>query len=132
LKSPSSKSAPDDVFAEVPPVFLAVEVITKHVYAAVGKATPKNAAAFLDRLVAQFPQKINKVTTDITPLFTYPEATSGGNLAVGQHPFAVACRANGVVHTQKIPPFQEHSEPKRRSRPVGIRLVGRAPSATLR
>jgi len=45
--------ATDDVFTENSPVFLAVEEITKHVYAAVGKATPKNAAVFLDRLVAK-------------------------------------------------------------------------------
>jgi hypothetical protein len=109
--------APDDVFAEIPPVFLAVEEVTKHVYAVVGEATPKNAAAFLAHLVAEFPQKINNVTTDITLLFTYWGSTSGGDLAaVGQHPFAIACRANGIVHTQTIPPFQKPSEPKRRSR----------------
>ena len=80
---------PDDVFAEVSSVFLAVEEVTREVYAQVAKATPKTAGAFLDRLVAEFPQKINKVTTDIQrTLFTYSEPTSGGNLAaVGQHPF---------------------------------------------
>jgi len=124
---------PDDVFAEVSSVFLAVEEVTREVYAQVAKATPKTAGAFLDRLVAESPNKMNKVTTEITPLFTYWGATSGGDLAaVGQHPFAVACRANGIVHTQTIQPFQAPSEPKRRSSAVEIRLVGRAPSTTTR
>ena len=123
---------PDDVFAEVPSVFLAVEEVTREVYAQVAKTTPKTAAAFLDRLVAQFPQKINKVTTvSQRTLFTYWEPMSGGNLAAdGRHPFAIACRANRIVHTEK--PFEAPSEPKRRSRAVEIRLVGRAPSPTSR
>ena len=125
---------PDDVFAEVPSVFLAVEEVTREVYAQVATTTPKTAAAFLDRLVAQFPQKINKVTTvSQRTLFTYSEPMSGGNLAAdGRHPFAAACRANRIVHTQTIPPFQAPSEPKRRSRAVEIRLVGRASSTTTR
>src|SRR5208337_1744009 len=47
------------------PVFLAVEEVTKHAYGEVAEATPENAAAFLARLVAEFPQKIDAVTTDI-------------------------------------------------------------------
>jgi hypothetical protein len=79
--------APNDVFAEVPPVFLAVEDATREVYAQVATTTPKTAAAFLDRLVTQFPQKINKVTTvSQRTLFTYWEPMSGGNLAAdGRH-----------------------------------------------
>ena len=125
---------PGDVFGKALPVFLAVEKITKLVYAEVGKAaTPTNAAAFLAGLVDASPQKIIKVTTDIHPLFTDSEPTSVGNLAaVGQHPFAAACRANGIVHTQTIPLFQEPSEPKRRSSAVEIRLVGRTASTTTR
>jgi hypothetical protein len=46
--------APNDVFAEVPPVFLAVEDATREVCAQVATTTPKTAAAFLDRLVTQF------------------------------------------------------------------------------
>ena len=99
---------PGGVFGEAFPVFLAVEEVTKSVYAEVGKATPANAAAFLDHLVAEFPQKINTVTTDIGPLFTDWRATSNENLAaVSPHPFAVACRANRIVHTRTIPPFQK-------------------------
>ena len=92
----------------------------------------KTAGAFLDLLVAQFPQKINKVTTvSQRTLFTYWEPMSGGNLtADGRHPFAIACRANRIVHTEK--PFEAPSEQKRRSRAVEIRLVGRAPSPTSR
>ena len=39
------------------PVFLAVEEVTKHAYGEVAEATPENAAAFLARLVAEFPQR---------------------------------------------------------------------------
>jgi hypothetical protein len=113
---------PGDAFGGAVPLFLAVEEVTKHVFARVGKVTPERAAAFLALLVAEFPQRINMVTTGITPVFTDSGATSGGNLAaVGQHPFAVACRASRIVHTRTIPPFQKPSELKRRSRAVEIR-----------
>jgi hypothetical protein len=127
--------APDDVFGGTFPVFLAVEVVTKLVYAEVAEATAKNAAAFLARLIAASPQKINKVTTGIFRiLFAYSsEAAAGENLAaVGRHPFAVVCRANGIVHTHTIPPFEKPSELKRRSRGVEIRYVGRAASTPTR
>jgi hypothetical protein len=126
--------APNDAFAEASPVFLAVEEITKLVYAEVRiAATPTNAAAFLAGLVDASPQKINKVTTDITLTFTDSKASSGGNLAVvSPHPFAVACRANRIAHTQTIQPFQVPSEPKRRSLVVEMWYVGRTPSATVR
>jgi hypothetical protein len=113
---------PCDAFGETFPVFLAVEEVTKHVFAAVGKVTPESAAAFLALLVAEFPQNINIVTTGITPLFTDCGATSSGNLAaVSSHPFAVACRANRIVQTRTITPAQKLFQPKRRSHAVEIR-----------
>ena len=42
----------------VVPVFLAVEEVTKVVYAEVVAGTPENAAAFLGHLVAEFAQRI--------------------------------------------------------------------------
>ena len=59
------------------PVLLAVEEVTKHVYGEAAEATPENAAAFLDRLVAEFPQKIDAVTTDIRPAFTHCRGAFG-------------------------------------------------------
>ncbi len=113
---------PGDAFGEAVPVFLAVEEVTKHVFAAVGKVTPESAAAFLALLVAEFPQKINIVTTAITPVFSDSGATSGGNLAaVSPHPFAVACRANRIVHTRTITRSQKPFQPKSRSHAVEIR-----------
>ena len=61
---------PDDIVGVVRSVFLAVEEVTKHLYAEVIDITPENAAAFLAHLVAEFPQKIIAVTTDIHPEFT--------------------------------------------------------------
>jgi hypothetical protein len=60
----------DDFIGEIIFVFLAVEESTKHVYAEVASPTPENAAAFLARLVSEFPQRIIAVTTDIHPIFT--------------------------------------------------------------
>ena len=91
---------PGDAFGEALPVFLAVEEVTKLVCAGVGKVTPEIAATFLELLVAKFPQKINKVATDISPIFTDWSGTSYGNLAAASsHPFAVACRTNRIIHT---------------------------------
>src|SRR5208337_520678 len=87
------------------PVFLAVEEVTKHAYAEVAEATPENAAAFLARLVAEFPQKIDAVTTDIRPAFAHLREAFGedmGARAPGPHPFAVACRAKGIVHKRTL------------------------------
>ena len=82
LKSPPIKLAcPGGAFGVAFPVFLAVEEVTKLVYAEVGEATPENAAAFLDHLVAEFPQKINAVTTDISPIFTDWRATFNEDMA---------------------------------------------------
>jgi hypothetical protein len=94
---------PDDVIGVLYPVFLAVEEITKHVYAEVAEATPENAAAFLVNLVAQLPEKIIAVTTDIHPAFTDWRAGFNEDMAaVGPHPFAVACRVRGIVHTRSM------------------------------
>lgn len=87
------------------PVFLAVEEVTKHAYGEVAEATPENAAAFLARLVAEFPQKIDAVTTDIRPAFAHLREAFGedmGARAPGPHPFAVACSAKGIVHKRTL------------------------------
>jgi hypothetical protein len=101
-------------------VFLAVEEVTKDVYAQVAVVTPENAAAFLVNLVAQFPEKIIAVASDIQPAFTDWRAGFNEDMAsVGHHPFAVACRAHRVFHTQSIPPYEK--PPKIRPRGVEIR-----------
>ncbi len=113
---------PDDAHTAVRTVFLAVEEVTKHAYAEVVEATPKYAAAFLGRLLAQFPQKITLVTTDIRPMFTDWPGMFGEDMAlVSPHPFAVACRANRIAHTRTIPPFTKPSMPKTRTPAVEIR-----------
>jgi hypothetical protein len=56
---------PGDVISVGFEVFLAVEEVTKDVYAEVAVVTPENAAAFLVNLVAQFPEKIIAVASDI-------------------------------------------------------------------
>jgi transposase len=115
-------SIPDGIFGVVVEVFLAVEEVTKYVYAEVAQAVPENAAAFLLHLVAEFPQTIDAVATDIRPLFADPRATFDRDMAaVGPHPFAVACRANMIVHTRTPLPFQIPFNPKKRSRAVEIR-----------
>ena len=88
---------------------LAVEEITKDVYAEVSAATPENAAAFLDNLVAQSPEKIIAVSTEMHSAFTDWRAGFDEDMAsVGPHPFAVACRTRGIVHARSIPP---HTKP---------------------
>ena len=92
---------PNDILGEVVEVFLAVEEVSKYIYAEVAQATPENAAAFLAHLVAEFPQMIDAVATDIRPIFVDWRATFDEDMAaVGPHPFAVACRANRIVHTR--------------------------------
>jgi hypothetical protein len=82
------------------PVLLAVEEITKHVYAEVAGATPEKAAAFLANLVAQSPEKIAAVSTEIHSVFTDWSAGFNEDMAsVGSHPFAVACRARGIARS---------------------------------
>jgi hypothetical protein len=113
---------PNDILGEVVEVFLAIEEVAKYVYAEVAHATPENAAAFLDRLVAEFPQMIDAVATDIRPIFVHWKATFDEDMAaVGPHPFAVACRAHMIVHTRTPLPFQIPFKPKKRSRAVEIR-----------
>ena len=111
---------PDDSLGVLYSVSLAVEEVTKHVYAEVASATPEKAAAFLSNLVAQFPEKIIAVASDIQPAFTDWRAGFNEDMAsVGPHPFAVACRAHGIVHTPSIPPYAK--PPKIRPRGVEIR-----------
>ena len=113
---------PDDIVGVVRSVFLAVEEVTKHLYAEVIDITPENAAAFLAHLVAEFPQKINAVTTDIRPEFTDWPGMFGEDMApVSPHAFAVACRAARIVHTRTIPPYTKPPQLKNRSQAVEIR-----------
>jgi hypothetical protein len=115
-------AVPKGSFGVVFPVFLAVEELTKELYAEVAGATPEKAAAFLDHLVAEFQQKIIAVTTDIRPMFTDWRAGFNEDMAtVGPHLFAVACRANRIAHTRTIPPSQKPIEPRKRPNAVEIR-----------
>jgi hypothetical protein len=55
-------------------------------------------------------------------MFTDWRATFDEDMAaVSPHPFAIVCRANGIVHTLTIPPFQKPNEPKKRPNAVEIR-----------
>ena len=110
---------PDGFLDLLFPVLLAVEEITKHVYAEVEEATPESAAAFLANLVAQFAEKIIAVTTDTNSAFTDWRAGLNEDMAaVSPHPFAVACRARAIVHTRSIPPYKK--PPTIRSRGVEV------------
>jgi hypothetical protein len=110
---------PGDVIGLGFEVFLAIEEITKDVYAEVSAATPENAAAFLVNLVAQFPEKIIAVGTDIRPAFTDWRAGFNEDMAsVGPHPFAVACRARGIVHSRSPPPYAK----PQKIRPRGVEI----------
>jgi len=113
---------PDDILGVIHSVFLAVEEVTKDVYAGVAAVTPENAAAFFGHLVAEFPQRIFAVTTDIGPTFTDPSATFDDDMAaVSPHPFAVVCRANRIFQTRTGPPYPKPFEPRNRSQAVEIR-----------
>jgi len=93
----------DDFLGEIVSVFLAVEEVTKHLYAEIASPTPENAAAFLARLVADFPQRTVAVTTDLHPIFTDWRASFDEDMAaVGPHPFAVACRAKRIAHMRTV------------------------------
>jgi hypothetical protein len=110
----------DPDFGLIFPVLLAVEEITKHVYAEVSSATPEKAAAFLVNLIAQSPEKIIAVSTELHLAFTDWRAGFNEDMAsVGPHPFAVACRAHGIVHVRSTPPNTK--APKVRPRGVEIR-----------
>ena len=112
----------DDPLSEVTPVFLAVEEITKHLYAEVASPTPEDAAAFLARLVAEFPQTIVTVATDIHPIFTDWRASFDEDMAaVSPHPFAVVCRADRIAHMRTIPPNRKLPELKIRSSAAEVR-----------
>ena len=114
---------PDGVLGLIFPVLLAVEEITKDVYAEVAAATPEKATAFLVNLVAQSPEKIIAVSTEMDPAFTDWRAGFNEDMAsVGPHPFAVACRAHGIAHTRSTPPHAK--SPKIRSPGVEIRQSG--------
>jgi transposase len=111
---------PAEVIGVAYQLFLAVEEVTKQVYAEVVPPGPENAAAFLARLVAEFPQKIVAVTTDVRPMFTDGRWLPGEDmLKVGSHPFAVACRAYRIAHAPMIPPCKD--PPKIRTLRVEIR-----------
>jgi hypothetical protein len=89
------------------PVLLAVEEVTKHAYGEVAGPTPENAVAFLARLVAEFPQKIEAVTTDIHPAFAhaidaFDERKHTLGRLPGPHPFALACSTMGIVHKRTL------------------------------
>ena len=120
------------------PVFLAVEEVTKQVYAEAIEGTPKNAAAFLARWVAAFPQRIHAVTTDVTQPFTDWPGMYGEDMApVSPHPFAVVCRANKIVHhpndsaVSKTP--YAATSPNRRRNPIaaGVGPASRQPAANI-
>jgi hypothetical protein len=86
-------------------LLLAVDEVTQHAYGEVAEATRENAVAFLARLVAEFPQKIDAVTTDIHPAFALLREAFGedmGARAPGLHPFALACSAMGIVHKRTL------------------------------
>ena len=103
-------------------VLLAVEEVTKHLYAEVAEPTPENAAAFLAHLVAEFPQRIIAVSTNIHPAFADWRATFDEDMAeVSPHPFAVVCRANKMVHTRTVSPLPKSYNPKWRDQSVEIR-----------
>ena len=114
-------------------VFLAVEEVTKQMYAEVRAATPEDAADFLAHLVAEFSQSILRVTTDILPIFTDWRAHFNEDMAeVSPHPFSVACRDNRIVHTRTIPPYQKPIEWKLPSATVDIQYYQpRGQSASL-
>ena len=111
---------PDHGIGVLYSVFLAVEETTKVVYAEVSEATPENAAAFLVNLVAQSPEKIIAVSTEMHSAFTDGRAGFNEDMAaVSPHPFAVACRTHGIVHIRSIRPHTK--PPKIRPRGVEIR-----------
>jgi hypothetical protein len=85
------------------PVLLAVEQVTKLAYGELVEATPENAVAFLARLVAEFPQKVDAVTTEISSAFVHVREAFGEYMRdSGPHPFAVACSAKGIAHKKTI------------------------------
>jgi len=100
----------DEASRAIIPVFLAVEEITKFPYAEAAAHTPENAAAFLANLVADFPQRVVTVTTDILPIFTDWPGMFGEDMApFSSHPFAKACRAAKVAHFRINRPYAKYA-----------------------
>ena len=113
---------PNEALSVVVRVLLAVEEVTKFVYAEAIEGTPENAAAFLARLVAKFPQRINVVRTDVTQMFTDWPGMYGEDMApISPHPFAVVCRANGIFHTRTAP-WSPGPPPMPRRRPTDVEI----------
>jgi hypothetical protein len=111
---------PDHVLGVVYQVFLAIEEITKDVYAEVANPTPENAAGFLGRLADHFPQRVIGVATDNGPPFTDGMGTWDESIArISYHPFAIACQSRGIAHNRSIPPHTK--PPEIRSPAVEIR-----------
>jgi hypothetical protein len=103
-------------------IFLAVEEITKDVYAEVTVATPENAAAFLANLIAQSRERIIAVSTEMHSAFTDGIGTWDKDRAASPHPFAAACRAHRIAHMRSI---RLHTKPpKIRSQALEIRQSG--------
>jgi hypothetical protein len=114
----------DDILGVLFTVLLAVEEVTKCLYAEIAGATPQAAAAFLAHLVSEFPQRISAVTSNIHPAFTDWSATFDEDMAeVSPHPFSMVCRANRMVHTRSVSPPSEPFNPKYRDGSVEIRLA---------
>ena len=77
----------------VVPVLLVVEEVTKLAYGEMVEATPENTVAFLAPLVAEFPQKIDAVTTDICPAFIHVREAFGEYMRdIGPPRCAARCR----------------------------------------
>jgi hypothetical protein len=114
---------PDGDFGVAYHLFLAVEENTQHVYVEFAELTPKNAAAFLARLVDESPPKILAVSSDTTPIFTDQRAMFGEYIAtIGSHPFAVVCRAHRIDHARTIPRYpKKYFMPKKGSRAAEVR-----------
>ena len=114
---------PDHGIGVLYPVLLAVEETTKDVYAEVSQPTPEKAAAFLGRLVYQFPQNIHAVAPDIDPAFTDCRSSFDEDedmAAVSPHPFAVACRTHRIVHARSLRPHKKSPKTARRRNPVTV------------
>ena len=114
----------DEIRGVLLTVLLAVEEVTKHLYAEVARDTPRAAAAFLAHLVDDFPQRIIAVTSYIHPAFTDWSATFDEDMAeVSPHPFSMVCRANRIVHTRSVSPPSKPFSQKYRAGAVEIELA---------
>lgn len=66
--------------------------------------TAANTQAFIDRLVAKAPFKIEKILTDNGKEFTDRYTAQGEREPTGRHPFDQACHAHGIEH-RLSPPY---------------------------